>query len=66
MERVGKSDTTSRSRVSILETSDEITHRAGVAARELLALAPSPAQRGTIALLALAAIERELARAVRS
>lgn len=45
---------------------DEVAERAEAAARDLLALAPTPQQRGTVALVALHAIEREFAKAVRS
>lgn len=44
----------------------DVATRAEAAARDLIALAPTPQQRGTVALVALHAIEREFAKAVRS
>lgn len=60
------SNTTSPGRDANLATMAEIAQRAEAAARDLLALAPSPAQRGTVALIALASIEREFARGLAS
>lgn len=63
MERVGNSDTTieRRDNSEWIASAEEHGRRA---ARELLDLARSPAQRSTIALIGLAAFEREIAQAV--